>query len=80
MSTRKEQFALAYAGVLVAAMKRDPSGWMDTPATAPDLARRMTDALARGAANLSPQGKAAAKLCGVHPTQKAIRAWLAGEG
>lgn len=76
--TRIAQFADAYCVRIVAAMKKDPSGWVDTPETAPALAKRMTEALASGRANLSAQGKAAAKSLGIKPTAAAIREWLCG--
>lgn len=76
---RAERFASIYATKIIAAMAKEPGAWMDTPATAPALAVKMTAALARGTAHVSPQAKAAAKALGVAPTRAGIMAFLAGD-
>lgn len=73
---RVAQFAQAYCARMIAAMQEDPSRWVDTPATAPALARRMTEELAVGRAHLSAQGRAAARSLGIRPSATAIRGWL----
>ena len=76
MKTRHEQFVEIYTKKLVDAMRLDPAGWFDTPETAGLLAERMTDALRRGTANLSPQIRGTARALGIKDTVAAIREWL----
>lgn len=71
-------FVAAYLPRLIAAMKKDPAGWMDTPATAPALAEKMVAHLAMRRAQLSPVVKSTARALGIKPTIGGIAAFLRG--
>lgn len=74
--SNRERFAAFYAERIIRAMRENPANWMDTPATVPDLARRMTEALAQRRALVSPQAKSAARALGIKPTVGGIADYL----
>jgi hypothetical protein len=76
MAVNRERFREVYQRLLAEAVAKSPSAYHYGPSAVPEVARRLVDALSRGAASLSPTIKQSCRELGIEPNGAAIRAFL----
>lgn len=74
--TNLDRFRVVYAQKLAEAIACHPEEYYYGPDKIQGVVDKMVSALAEGKANLSSAIKAAARACGIKPTQKAIHEYL----
>lgn len=75
-----EKFRAAYTETLAAAVEKHPDEYFYPVSEVPRVVEKMIAALKVGQANNGPAIKAAARKCGIKPTQRDIKAFLNAEG
>lgn len=74
--SRRELFAQAYRETLSRYVREQPHEYVYGLEQVPAVVDKMVKSLAEGRASLGPAVNAAARACGVKPTQTAIREYL----
>ena len=77
--TNVEKFRQAEAQKLAEAIARHPEEYCYGPDKLQGVVDKMVPSLAEGRAHLGPATKAAARACGIKPTQRAIREYLSAK-
>jgi hypothetical protein len=76
MSDHVAKFRAAYIEKLIGYIRKDPAEYAYLEDKAPIVVDKMIAAFQKGSANNGPASKAAARACGIKPTQAAIREYL----
>jgi hypothetical protein len=74
--TPRERFARAYRETLSRYVREQPEEYAYSLDQVPVVVEKMVASLATGRASLGPAVNAAARACGIKPTQTAIRQYL----
>jgi hypothetical protein len=74
--THREKFARAYRETLSKYVREQPHEYAYTLDQVPIVVEKMVTSLANGRASLGPAVNAAARACGIPPTQRAIKQYL----
>lgn len=76
--SHRERFARAYRETLARYVREQPEEYAYTLDQVPIVVDKMIASLAKGHASLGPAVNAAARACGIKPTQTAIKEYLNG--
>jgi hypothetical protein len=74
--SHRERFAREYRAYLSRFIREQPREYVYTLEQVPIVVDKMVASLANGGAYVGPAIEAAAKACGIPPTQSAIRSYL----